>query len=396
VDLGYLYAGKAALQAAVDAGALGGASGLPDTATAQGRVIQIGGANKVFQTPADLDPATSNSTIEFGTYSSGAFTVSGSGINALRVTGQMSLPLFFAPAIGINTANISAQALAVMQNSNPFACGGIFAEDEFDISVESGAFTTDSFNSNAGPYNPATAGSNGSVCSCGEMRLPDSETGPDLIIINGNVTYGQGSNFATGPGLTVNGSITPWNPSTCPMPTINVGNAATNNDNGSIGLTTNGNNPLSGPNFLIQNNDTITLGSGTYYFQNFHIKSNSTLFVNPTSGPVIIFVTTNLKVKGGGSIVNQSQLPPNLRIHYTGTGEAVLKGWSNPFHGYITATTGKLDINAGADFYGAFATANIDFLQLTTGGFHYDEALETTNIPEVKGSGAGDSAFLGG
>ncbi|MFQ5912447.1 MAG: pilus assembly protein TadG-related protein, partial [Nitrospinota bacterium] len=54
VDLGYLYAGQAALQAAVDAGVLGGASGLPDIATAQARAIQMGAANKVFQTPVDL------------------------------------------------------------------------------------------------------------------------------------------------------------------------------------------------------------------------------------------------------------------------------------------------------------------------------------------------------
>ena len=120
IDVGFLYAGRTAVQAAADAASLAGATGIPvGTDAARSRAIQFAQANQVFGQPVVLQTPD----IEFGSFDAAtrAFTVSATGINAIRVTAQFTASLFFAPVLGIDTANISAQAIAVA--SQNVACG---------------------------------------------------------------------------------------------------------------------------------------------------------------------------------------------------------------------------------------------------------------------------------
>ncbi len=262
VDVGYLYTARNALQNAADAAALAGASGLSqDTGTAQARAIQTGQANQVLQQAVSVQA----NDVEFGTYDSatGAFVVSAVGINALRVTTRANVPLFFASVLGFNTTNITAQAIAGMRTTT---CGVIFAQTRLTMS---GQANTDSYNSNNGPYNAQVAGTNASICSNGDIDLSGQP------IVRGNATAGPNSQVNQSGQPTIIGTVTS---ATAPFtaPAVNVGNAATVNDNGSIGLTSANKNPLSSSNdFSISGQETVTLNSGTYYFKSLSMSGGS-------------------------------------------------------------------------------------------------------------------------
>lgn len=58
------------------------------------------------------------------------------------------------------------------------------------------------------------------------------------------------------------------------VPSVEMGDAETNNDNGSIGLTDDGNEPfISGSNLYITSQDNLTLAPGTCYFESLTFDS---------------------------------------------------------------------------------------------------------------------------
>jgi len=376
VDVGYLYTVRNSLQNAADAAALAGASGLSQgTVTAQGRAIQIGQANQVLQQPVSVQA----NDVEFGTYDSttGAFVVSGTGINALRVTTRANAPLFFASLLGFNTANITTQAIAGMRTTT---CGAIFARIQLTMSGEA---NTDSYNSNYGPYNAQAGGTNASVCSNGDITLSGQAT------VRGNATAGPNSQVNQSGQTTVTGTagsaIAPF-----PVPAVNVGNAATVNDNGSIGITSANKNPLSSSNdFSISGQETITLNSGTYYFKSVSMSGGSAVNINANSGPVIIYVTDQLSVSGQG-FLNQSSTPANLRIFVTGS--SVNYSGNSDFYGVLLAPDAQVNISGAAHYYGTVTGDEVVVSGQGLGGFHYDEALSTTNLI----ASSPGQAFLGG
>ena len=102
VDGGYLFVAKTALQGAVDAAALAGASGLSKgTKTARARASKIGKKNLVLKQPVPAGALT----YEFGTYDleTGQFTVSAVNVNGMRVTGRMTPR----PCTGSSSADVT-------------------------------------------------------------------------------------------------------------------------------------------------------------------------------------------------------------------------------------------------------------------------------------------------
>ncbi|MCI0478990.1 pilus assembly protein TadG-related protein, partial [Candidatus Uhrbacteria bacterium] len=122
IDVGFVFTAKADLQAAVDAAALAGASGLifsPDEARA--RAIDYAAKNPVYGNQVQLDLAD----IELGAWNSSTRTFTDLSdddelvANSIRVTGNLTeargnpLTLFFARAVGADTADVRAQSVAV-------------------------------------------------------------------------------------------------------------------------------------------------------------------------------------------------------------------------------------------------------------------------------------------
>ncbi len=142
VDVGYLYVGRNSLQSALDSAALAGATALPSTATAEARAVQFAQSNQVFQQSVTLQ----SSDIQFGSYDSttDTFTESPTGVNAIRITRQMTMPLFFGPILGVNTVDISAEAIAVTKvkiTCGSIASGGGGGSSKLDVG---GTMVTDS------------------------------------------------------------------------------------------------------------------------------------------------------------------------------------------------------------------------------------------------------------
>ena len=247
----------------------------------------------------------------------------------------------------------------------------------------SGGANTDSYNSNNGPYNAQVGGTNASVCSNGDITLSGQAT------VRGNATAGPNSQVYQSGQTTVLGTVSSAT-APFPVPSVNVGNAATVNDNGSVGLSSENKNPLSSSDdFTLSGQETITFNSGTYYFKSISMSGDSAVNINANSGPVIIYVTDQLSVSGQG-FLNQSSTPANLRIFVTGS--SVNYSGNSDFYGVLLAPDAQVNISGQAHYYGTVIGDEVVVSDQKQGGFHYDEALATMNlIPSSPGQ-----PFLGG
>ena len=150
-------------------------------------------------------------------------------------------------------------------------------------------------------------------------------------------------------------------------------------------MTSQGNNPIEGDDFRIQS-ESITLNSGTYYFEDFSTQGNATLNINAASGPVIIYVTQSLQLDGVGG-ANPAGTPGDLIFLVTGNSVTVGKD----AYSVIIAPSVQVSLGGNLDYYGAVVGSVVN------GGnadYHYDEALSDLEIPGV--SGGAIQVLLGG
>jgi len=139
-------------------------------------------------------------------------------------------------------------------------------------------------------------------------------------------------------------------------PPIDMPGAIADNDNDTIGLTDDGDDPLnpSGRLFLT-GNDNLTLAPGKYYFTSVRIVSLATLTI---TGPTEIYVSGTADF-GGGGIINPTGIPGNLKIYLTGS-TATFSGTSD-FYGAIIAPDTNLTFLGDSAFYGVLIGKTLDF-----------------------------------
>ena len=162
-------------------------------------------------------------------------------------------------------------------------------------------------------------------------------------------------------------------------PPIDFGDIVTDNDNGTIGLTDAGTNPLdnssvSTPGFydLILNNDeNLTLAPGTYIFDDIVMHGTSSLTL---TGPTTIYLDDDLEMEGG-TVINTTQNPADLTIIADGDwdGSNIKLTGNAEFYGSILAPNSAIQLTGNADFYGAIIGRTVDFGG--TFAFHLDESL---------------------
>ncbi|MCH6568260.1 MAG: hypothetical protein IH801_07880, partial [Nitrospinae bacterium] len=306
--------------------------------------------------------------------------------DSVRVTAQRSqardnpVSLFFMRIMGYETSDV--RVMAVSYRMGPCG-GGIIGQKKVTLNSSS---TTDSYNSELGPYSPATANQNGDVCSCGDIELNsvsvvkgDARPGPDKTVILNNSSYVTGST----------------NPGGCPvLDDVELGDIATNNDNGNIpAVTDGGNDPFEdGPYDLVLNNgDSITLPGGRYYFNSVVLNSSSTLSV---AGPTVIYVTGEFAVNGSG-IMNPGLNPQDLVVMISSTLEVQLNS-SVDFSGVIYAPNAHVVNNSSVDFYGSIMAEEVTLNSSIE--VHYDESLDDVDYLDglqiATGSGGGASSTL--
>ena len=366
IDLGHLFVVHSTLQNVADSASLAAASSLsygPDEARGQAQLLAH--KHAVDGTPVALALVD----IELGTWDkeTKTFTVlepaQEANANSVRVMAQRSQdrnnPIFliFMPLFGHQASDVRAISVAYQAGS---CMGGIIGGRRITLNSSS---VTDSYNSDFGPYSPATANQNGDVCSCGDIEL-NSSAG-----VNGDAGPGDGHEVILNSSAYVTGSTTPGG---CPvLPDVELGDIATNNDNGNIPtMTDDGNDPFEdGPYDLALNRgDSITLPGGRYYFNSVVLNSSSTLSV---AGPTVIYVTGEFAVNGSG-IMNPGLNPQDLVVMISSTLEVQLNS-SVDFSGVIYAPNAHVVNNSNVSYYGAIFGQEVTLNSSIA--FHYDEAL---------------------
>ncbi len=366
VDIGHMAVAVAELQNASDAAAISGAVHLRDgSAQARSYAVSVAAQNSA----ANESVTINQSCVELGSWDldSATFTVlagaNESTANAVRVTSSRStaggnpLRLFFAPVLGRATTDITATSTAY---AKPSQCGHFIGITK---AVLSGGSYTDSYNSGAGFYNPATAGNEGHVCSDGPITLSSSS------FVDGNALPGNGQSVSMSGSSYVTGSTTPRSHPLSLAP-VDFGNSASSNNNAAIPVSDAGINPYNAGTgeFKLSGGDHVTLPPGTYYFSKFTLSGGSSITVTAAT---VIYCVGDF-VASGSSIGNTSQNPTNLQVFCTG-GRVDISGGSD-FYGVVYAPTSKVVRSSGSNHvYGSLIGKELTLSG--GGGAHADTAL---------------------
>jgi hypothetical protein len=250
-----------------------------------------------------------------------------------------------------------------------------FGKDNVKIGGNS---ATDGFNSAVGSYDSTkTTTSGGNLGTNGEVCAVIDTNGASTII-GGNVEYGpDGSPCSVSQGpATIHGTQTPLSspvnlPSVIIPATIGTPQGAVN---APATLSATPNNTYATVN--VGNNNTLTMGGGTYIFDNMTVKGE----VKVTGAVVIYFkcdLNTEAITMNAGGLLNKSdpQKPTNL-IMFLGPKckTAKLTGGTNASFAVYGPDT-NITIQGGSDVYGAIVGKSVT----ASGGvdIHYDRALSS-------------------
>lgn len=357
IDVGHICALTSEAQNTADAGALSGATLLQQRRSDElmERVKELVGANQKRQGFLSLN----DQIIEVGKWDSRylkfhvlpedewaeeAFAVR---VRAVRNDAK----LFFAAIAGHTETDVWREAVAV--GTRP--CRGIWGLEGIDVF---GNFETDSFDSDEGPYNSATAGEEGSLCSGRAITISGS------VAIHGDAMSGFGY------PITINGSpmitgLTKSDISDIVVPDLGFGDISTNNNNDLVPLTAKGKTALNNSGAFDLNGD-IELPAGNYYFQSFDVSASSTVTF---MGKTTIFVEGDVSATGG-RLINKSANPDDLTI--IAMGKSVDFGGNYAFNGSIVAPNAEVRMKGTADLFGALIGRTLSLGG--SGVIHVDES----------------------
>ena len=368
VDVGYMINLATEAQNTADAGALAGANALRNTdfEFAYVRTHEIIAHNQQRQGFT----APSDQIVQFGWWDTTTQTFTEmaaenlASANAARVVAvRNDTPLFFAALWGVTSTDMSREAVAMIQPS----CGGIWGIDSVKVP---GTVDIDSFDSTVEAYSAGTAASNGDLCSNGTITVGGAAN------VNGDIRTSEV--VLNGGAMNITGVVEDALVFATPKP-VDFGDALTNNDNATIGLTDAGTNPLdnsqvSNPGFYdlkLTDAENLTLAPGTYIFDDIEMSGSSTLTL---TGPTTIYLDDDLQMSGT-TVLNTTQNSADLMIICDGDvdGSTIQINGSAEFYGSIYAPESAIQLTGNADYYGAIVGGTVDF-----GGnfyFHLDESL---------------------
>lgn len=361
VDLGFLHHLYAEMQRSVDAAALAGASGLPDgNQEVQYRVESLAGMNAVNGEgviPEEL-------TITLGHWEDVTRTFTPVGgdapviANAVQVEGHRpSIPLFFAPLLGVNTSQVVKHAIAVYSSS---PCNGIWGMNGIHAR---GSIVTDSYVSTEGAYGMSNIYQNGDLCSCQDLQLDGA------VQIRGDAMHGEGyDTFISGNAYQVFG-VRGEQPCDVIINEFSVDDAADNNNNANIPLTSRNRDPFGGQPYHLSltATDNLTLPPGDYYFDSAEMDGQSRITI---TGPTRFFISGDAVFTGGG-FVNTTGNPHNLLIYSTGASLTVI-GTAGFVGGVIAPTTDVL-LTGNSQYYGSIIGGTVELPG--NASVHVDESL---------------------
>jgi hypothetical protein len=273
-----------------------------------------------------------------------------------------------------------------LRNTNPFT-KAVFGDGGVEMT---GNGYTDSYDSDAGPYNPVTAGSNGDVgtngTGAGAVKLAGNAT------INGDASTGPGGTVTKSGNAKVNGGETHDNNVPLPPVTIPADLQAL----------------IGGGSFSKGGNWSGVLPGGNYKFTDIDIKANAALTITGDARIYLTDVQTNtFSISGNGKIViapgaslkifsdggcqiagngiaNQNQKPEDFQFQstFTSASNGIKTTGNGTLHGIIYAPNTKAMIAGNGDMYGSIVC---DYVKISgNGNTHYDEALANKAIEGLK------------
>jgi hypothetical protein len=366
IDVGHICAVAGEMQHTADGASLAGASAIRDEnpGEVQARALEIISAMQKSQGFHSLE----DQVIEVGTWNSitGEFTpLAESGATrpfAVRVVSHRSeTQYFFAPIIGHYSADVFREAVAL--GSGP--CTGVWGLE----GLKAGSIRTDSYDATDGPYDPATAGEDGDLCSGAELTIQGSYElhGDAMAGFGHEVTVNGGSGMMTGLTSSNYLDITP--------PEVDFGNVTTANDNPTIGPTDGGSSPWKGDGYHLNvtGNETLTLGAGTYYFDSIKLSGGAAVIL---TGPTKIYVSGTIDATGG-TFVNEGKTPGDFEIICSGPDVKISGGTG--FFGSILAPYADVKLSGNdTGFYGGLVGKTVTMIGDVS--IHVDESLPINDL----------------
>ncbi|MBL8858076.1 MAG: hypothetical protein JNL28_06210 [Planctomycetes bacterium] len=255
----------------------------------------------------------------------------------------------------------------------------------------------DSYNSDAGTYatqaingsgSSAYASANGHVGSNGNILMKQNSK------VWGNATAGPSHTTTVLGNAVVTGSTSPATQELL-MPTLSVPSYTSYGALTVSAATTipAGNRTYS--NLVVNANKTLTInGPASIVMTNLTLKSGSKITINPTNGPVELWVIDNFVMNSNSQIAATDFKPKNVRLNLMSDNvinpevnvqvDSVEFESNSQLYGTILAPTAAITINSNFELFGSILARRIDLN--SNARFHFDEAL-------ISATGSGTPTF---
>jgi len=349
VDLGRVYVARAELQLAADAAARYGAAGMATGVTAAiNNAVDAADDNKADGAPVVLDRAAD---VELGTWDQTTKTFTALGdpdldnANAIRVTARRTsargnaVPLTWASVIGSRTCDVTVTAVA--RKAAPAPGGGFMGLARLEVGNNT---TVSGYDSALGAPGGGNAFGIGNLGSNAEVKVGNNTS------INGDVALGPAGDFDGGGSVT--GTVMRLSnamnyPPTEP-PTVSSAGAL------SLGQ-----------------NETLTLGPGTYHYTSIELDNGATLRF---SGPATLYVTDTITFNNDGSLLAGDDKPSKLRVRLTGAARFEVNN-NATIIADVYGPQAKFEAKNNTEIRGALIAAEVEFGN--NAELYYDRKLDT-------------------
>lgn len=229
---------------------------------------------------------------------------------------------------------------------------GIFGDSNV---TASGKASTDSYNSNNGPYAPG--GTNGDIGT--------NATGQGVITVSGDAkvggdaVVGAGGNPAIAITTSGNGTIlgtqtaaaspAPMDPVQIPSNLPNLGSLS------------------------VSGQTIMTLAGGSYWYESISVSGGASV---QFTGSTTLYVSGPVSISGDGVFSSSDNLPPHLIVKVQGDANVNLSGEGN-IYGAIYAPQSQVSISGNGELFGAIVGKTLSFSGSGRYPYmvHYDEAL---------------------
>lgn len=225
---------------------------------------------------------------------------------------------------------------------------------------------TDSYNSDSASYVDSLAGTEGDIASNGTIDLENQ------VDINGDATSSLAGGITVCGMCTVTEDINDGaDPIVMdPIPDSLFDRFEIYNDN-ATGMS--GDYTLSPhPNLSINVNDTCVLSSGTYYFNDVTLNSQSCLMLDSNDVPlhVTIYMEGNLTLEQSTSV---NPFEPSSALLIVCGGSTVDIGNDTEIHAAFYGPEADVTLGQSCEWFGSLIAQSVTMIN--TGSLHYDEAL---------------------